>query len=108
MVEQISRPHAVGRQHIFPEGAHRQLPVAAAVHHPAVDQSRFARIFRKGTHPYIDSYSAVFDNARKHDTGLDAYLKSRGVTDLDVCGLATDYCIKAMALTPGIWVSASG
>lgn len=54
-------------------------------------------IFQKGTHPRVDSYSGFFDNGRK-DTGLGDWLKQRGVTDVYVAGLATDYCVKATAL----------
>jgi len=50
-------------------------------------------IVRKGTSPDIDSYSAFVENDRITSTGLDGYLKSVGITDLYVCGLATDYCV---------------
>lgn len=52
----------------------------------------------KGTHPRIDSYSAFFDNARQGDTGLHSHLAGRGVRDLFITGLATDYCVKFTAL----------
>ena len=32
------------------------------------------------------------------DLGLEAYLRDRGVTEVDVCGIATDYCVNATAL----------
>lgn len=66
--------------------------------HPGLDQSRIARVFRKGTDPSVDSYSGFFDNGRRSSTGLGEYLKGRGVADVCVCGLATDYCVKATAL----------
>ena len=66
--------------------------------HPGLDRSRIARVFQKGTDPGIDSYSGFFDNGRRSSTGLDEYLKSLGVTEVYVCGLATDYCVKATAL----------
>jgi nicotinamidase/pyrazinamidase len=59
---------------------------------------RVARIFRKGTDPKIDSYSAFFDNAHRRATGLGDYLKEQGVTDVYLLGLATDYCVKFSAL----------
>ncbi len=83
-------------QVLWPVHCVQDTPGAAL--HPALDQSRIARVFRKGTDPSIDSYSAFFDNARRHDTGLAAYLKSQSVADVYVCGLATDYCVKATAL----------
>ncbi|MGA2034813.1 MAG: bifunctional nicotinamidase/pyrazinamidase [Thermoguttaceae bacterium] len=66
--------------------------------HPGLDRRRIARVFRKGTDPTIDSYSGFFDNGRRSSTGLDEYLKRLGVTDVYVCGLTTDYCVKATAL----------
>jgi nicotinamidase/pyrazinamidase len=49
----------------------------------------------KGTAQDIDSYSAFFDNACQHATGLEAFLRSAGVRDLYVLGLATEYCVAA-------------
>lgn len=71
---------------------------AGAELHPGLDQSRIAVVFPKGTDPEVDSYSGFFDNDRRRGTGLGEYLKSRGVTEVYVCGLATDYCVKATAL----------
>jgi nicotinamidase/pyrazinamidase len=56
------------------------------------------RIFQKGTDRGIDSYSGFFDNGRLKATGLGDDLKRRGVTDVFVVGLATDYCVKFTAL----------
>ncbi|MBI2743566.1 MAG: bifunctional nicotinamidase/pyrazinamidase [Chlamydiales bacterium] len=58
-----------------------------------LDRSRIETIFYKGTDKWIDSYSAFFDNARKRSTGLFDFLKLKGVTELFVCGVATDYCV---------------
>ena len=55
-------------------------------------------ITQKGINPAVDSYSAFRDNDKKSLTGLAEYLKSQGITELDVCGLATDYCVKFSAL----------
>lgn len=66
--------------------------------HPALDQTRIARVFRKGIDPRIDSYSGFFDNGRRYATGLAEYLRDRGVNKVFVCGLATDYCVKFTAL----------
>jgi nicotinamidase/pyrazinamidase len=59
---------------------------------------RFAKIFQKGIDPNIDSYSSFFDNAKLRSTGLGDYLRQRGVQEIFVCGLATDYCVKYSAL----------
>lgn len=65
---------------------------------PGLITRRIARVFPKGTDPEIDSYSGFFDNGHKKATGLGAYLRAQGVTDVYVLGLATDYCVKATAL----------
>ena len=57
-----------------------------------------AFFFEKGTDPEIDSYSGFFDNGRKKATGLHHFLKGKNVTDVYVCGLATDFCVKFTAL----------
>ena len=55
-------------------------------------------IIRKGFRAEIDSYSAFFENDRKTPTGLDGYLRSRGVTGLTLVGLATDFCVAYSAI----------
>jgi nicotinamidase/pyrazinamidase len=64
----------------------------------ALKRERIARIFPKGTDVGIDSYSGLFDNGHRKSTGLGEWLKDKGVTDVFVCGLATDYCVKFTAL----------
>jgi nicotinamidase/pyrazinamidase len=64
----------------------------------ALARDRIAKVFPKGTDPGIDSYSGLFDNGHRRSTGLGEWLRARGVTDLYVCGLATDYCVKFTAL----------
>lgn len=61
--------------------------------HPALDTRRIAAVFRKGMDRHIDSYSAFFDNGHRHDTCLAAYLHACGVSDIDIAGLAADYCV---------------
>jgi nicotinamidase/pyrazinamidase len=61
-------------------------------------RSRWTAVFQKGTDPAVDSYSGLFDNGRRRSTGLGNFLKSRGVTDVVLMGLATDYCVKWTAL----------
>jgi nicotinamidase/pyrazinamidase len=55
-------------------------------------------VIRKGFRAAIDSYSAFFENDRATPTGLDGYLRARGVTALTLVGLATDYCVAYSAL----------
>ncbi len=66
-------------------------------------------IQQKGQNPAVDSYSAFRDNDQAALTGLAAYLRNKGVTELDLCGLATDYCVKfsaldAVEMLPGVTV----
>ena len=63
-----------------------------------LDSRRFARVFRKGTDPEIDSYSGFYDNGRRKSTGLAEYLREQGITENYILGLATDYCVKFTAL----------
>jgi nicotinamidase/pyrazinamidase len=78
--------------------AHCVANTPGAELHAALDRAEIARVFRKGTDAEVDSYSGFFDNCRRVSTGLDDFLKSRGATEVYVCGLATDYCVKATAL----------
>ena len=55
-------------------------------------------VIRKGFRPEIDSYSAFFENDHVTPTGLEGYLRSRGVTAVTLVGLATDYCVAYSAL----------
>ena len=64
----------------------------------ALNRERIMRVFPKGTDASIDSYSGFFDNGHRRATGLGDHLKSCGVTEVYVCGLATDYCVKFTAL----------
>ena len=55
-------------------------------------------VIRKGHNPKVDSYSAFLEADNKTRTGLDGYLKSRGIANVYVCGLATDFCVAWTAL----------
>lgn len=66
--------------------------------HPDLDTDEIDFIQQKGENPAIDSYSAFRDNDQAAVTGLAGYLRAQGVTELDLCGLATDYCVKFSAL----------
>ena len=83
-------------QTLWPVHCVRDTPGAALA--PALNQDRIERVFPKGTDPGIDSYSGLFDNGHRKSTGLGEWLKEKGVTEVFVCGLATDYCVKFTAL----------
>jgi nicotinamidase/pyrazinamidase len=65
---------------------------------PGLEKDRWDRVFVKGTDPQIDGYSGFFDNGHRQTTGLGNYLREKGVTDVYVAGLATDYCVKFTVL----------
>jgi len=65
--------------------------------HPQLKTSLITKVFKKGTDTEVDSYSGFYDNGHKHDTGLAAYLRGQDIKEVWVCGLATDYCVKATA-----------
>ena len=52
-----------------------------------------AKIIRKGQKSNVDSYSAFSDPKKQVKTELEDILRQKGVTDVYVCGLATDYCV---------------
>ena len=55
-------------------------------------------IIRKGFNPAIDSYSAFFENDHVTPTGLEGYLRTRGLTELTMVGLALDFCVNYSAV----------
>jgi len=63
----------------------------------ALNLNSVAAIFRKGMQVGVDSYSGFYDNGKKHNTGLAAYLKGLQVTQVYVCGLAGDFCVQFTA-----------
>ena len=83
-------------QILWPDHCVQNTPGAAFV--KELDMSRVSRVFQKGTDSGIDSYSGLFDNGHKKDTGLADFLRENGVKDVFLAGLATDYCVKFTAL----------
>ena len=66
--------------------------------HPDLTTDRADLIIRKGYNPAIDSYSAFFENDHATPTGLDGYLRTRGIDRLTMVGLATDFCVNYSAV----------
>lgn len=85
-----------GPQVLWPD--HCVQGTAGAEFHRNLDVNRADMIVRKGYNPAIDSYSAFFENDRKTPTGLQGYLKARGITQLILVGLATDFCVSYSAV----------
>lgn len=50
-------------------------------------------MIKKGVTPYIDSYSAFFDNNKLKHTELEELIRGKDVTDVYVCGIAYDVCV---------------
>jgi len=69
-----------------------------AAFHAGLDTDRADLIIRKGYNPAIDSYSAFFENDHETPTGLHGYLQTRGIDDLTMVGLATDFCVNVSAV----------
>lgn len=78
--------------------AHCVADTQGAAFHPDLNVQGIHKIFQKGTHKTIDSYSAFFDNDHRHATGLHEYLASLNINTIYVMGLATDYCVKYSVL----------
>jgi nicotinamidase/pyrazinamidase len=85
-----------GTQVLWPDHAVQGTTDAAL--HPQLDIPHAQLIVRKGFHRDVDSYSAFTEADRKTPTGLEGYLKERGISRLFVTGLATDFCVGWTAL----------
>ncbi len=85
-----------GPQVMWPTHCVQGSPGAAF--HPDLAADRADMIVRKGFRQAVDSYSAFFENDQTTPTGLDGYLRSRGVESLVMMGLATDFCVRYSAV----------
>ncbi|MGN8225116.1 bifunctional nicotinamidase/pyrazinamidase [Gracilimonas sp. BCB1] len=81
-----------GEQVLWPD--HCVQETKGAEFHPDLKTRPSQLIVRKGFRKHIDSYSAFFENDNETVTGLHGYLKERGIEDVYVVGLATDFCVK--------------
>lgn len=73
--------------------AHCIAGSSGADFHPRLEQTAIAAVFRKGMNPQVDSYSAFYDNGRRFNTGLAAYLTFHHIKQIHIVGLAADYCV---------------
>ena len=92
-LELIKMPY--GDQVLWPD--HCIQGSKGAEFHPDLNIEQANAIIRKGSNPFIDSYSAFFENDRKTSTGLDGYLKSLEIEKISLVGLATDFCVNYSA-----------
>jgi nicotinamidase/pyrazinamidase len=92
--ETISLPY--GTQVLWPDHCVQGTPGADL--HPALQIPQAQLVIRKGHRRHIDSYSAFYDADGKTPTGLAGYLKERGVQQVFLVGLATDFCVAWSAL----------
>ena len=91
-----TRPFSYGPQTLWP--THCVQGTKGAEFHPDLESTKAEMIVRKGFHRGIDSYSAFRENDRMTRTGLDGYLKARGIMKIELCGLALDFCVGWSAL----------
>ena len=92
--ELITMPY--GPQVLWPD--HCIQGSIGAQFHPDLQVDRADMIIRKGYNPDIDSYSAFFENDHRTPTGLDGYLRTRGIERLTMVGLALDFCVNFSAV----------
>ncbi|MQQ08533.1 bifunctional nicotinamidase/pyrazinamidase [Epibacterium sp. SM1979] len=91
--ETVTLPY--GPQVLWPD--HCVQGTEGAAFHPEL-RTDGDLIIRKGFRSAIDSYSAFFENDQETVTGLHGYLSERGITQLTLVGLATDFCVSYSAL----------
>lgn len=85
-----------GPQVLWPD--HCIIGSQGAAFHSGLDTRGADMIIRKGFRREIDSYSAFFENDHRTPTGLEGYLRSRGVEAVTLVGLATDFCVNFSAV----------
>jgi nicotinamidase/pyrazinamidase len=73
---------------------HCEVGTAGAELHPHLAGATFEAVFDKGE--YAAAYSG-FEGSTADGRPLADWLRDRGISDVDVCGIATDYCVKATA-----------
>jgi len=92
--ETIELPY--GTQVLWPDHCVQGTPGAAL--HKDLTIPHAELIIRKGYRKQIDSYSTFVEADHKTHTGLAGYLKERGLRNVYLAGLATDFCVNWSAL----------
>ena len=92
--ETIKLPY--GNQVLWPD--HCVQGTDGAAIHKDIKIPQAQLVIRKGFNPLVDSYSAFIEADGKSRTGLDGYLRGRGIKTVYVVGLATDFCVAWTAM----------
>ncbi len=74
--------------------AHCVVGTGGADFHPELATDRIEAVFHKGEH--AAAYSG-FEGKTDDGRGLAEWLRERGVTEVEVTGIATDHCVRATA-----------
>ena len=74
---------------------HCKVGTEGAAFHPNLDPQPFDEVFYKGEHEA--AYSG-FEGRTSSGDALSDWLRSHRVEEVDVCGIATDHCVRATAL----------
>lgn len=85
-----------GPQVLWPD--HCVQGTKGAAFHAGLNSDVADLIIRKGFRSAIDSYSAFYENDHETPTGLEGYLRTRGISNLTLVGLATDFCVNFSAV----------
>jgi nicotinamidase/pyrazinamidase len=87
---------AYGEQVLWPD--HCVQGTSGAALHEDLELTHAQLVIRKGFHPGVDSYSALYEADRRTPTGLAGYLAQRGLKRAFLVGLATDFCVAWSAI----------
>ena len=74
---------------------HCEVGTDGEAFHPNLDPQPFDAVFLKGEHAAAFS---GFEGRSADGVALADWLRAHEVTTVDVCGIATDYCVRATAL----------
>jgi nicotinamidase/pyrazinamidase len=85
-----------GTQVLWPD--HCVQGTYGAALHAELNVPHAQMIVRKGYRKGVDSYSAFLEADRRTSTGLEGYLRGRGIERCYIVGLATDFCVAWTAL----------
>ncbi len=74
---------------------HCRVGTPGADFHPDLDTTRIEEVFSKGA--YTAAYSG-FEGSDESGRPLAEWLREKGIDTVDICGIATDHCVRATAL----------